>query len=509
MALQRRLGGRSDAALRHVHNAPQRDRIERIDNRGQIRHHILDFGALVELRATEHAIGKCRADEDFLKRPGLRVRAIEDRDVLVAEAFLAQGRDLIRNELGLVVLAVAGESDDLLAVANRREQVLVLAVEVVRDDTVGRAEDVLGRPIVLLEQDDFRVGEVALELDDVADVRAAERIDRLIRVADNRQRRARNRSLRSSKGTAVTLARFECLSDLGMNRLGQLPDQRVLGVVGVLVLVDQDVPIPPLVQRGDLREGAEQVHRLSDQVVEVEGVRAGETARVLTEDLQEHPLGRVIEVRPARVGFYVVQLVLEFRDPAGDRTDGEAEGVGSQILDDAFEERTRIGRVVDREAAREPEVLRFAPEDAHAGGVEGRDRHPLSDLAEQGRHALPHLGRCLVRERDGEDLARPRLAGVDQARDPPGEHARLPGAGSGDDQQGGPAVFDGFALLRVQSVEQVRGGGDGGHDPPILGWHAVTAARLLLRSARAASGCEVRMRARASGVPRARGRAGR
>jgi hypothetical protein len=71
-----------------------------------------------------------------------------------------------------------------------REQLLVLAVEVVGDDRVRRIEDVLGRAVVLLEQDHLGVGEVALELDDVADVGAAERVDRLVGVADDGEARA-------------------------------------------------------------------------------------------------------------------------------------------------------------------------------------------------------------------------------------------------------------------------------------------------------------------------------
>ena len=46
-------------------------------------------------------------------------------------------------------------------------------------------EDVLGRAVVLLEQHDLGAREVALELDDVADVGAAEGVDRLVGVADD------------------------------------------------------------------------------------------------------------------------------------------------------------------------------------------------------------------------------------------------------------------------------------------------------------------------------------
>src|SRR5690606_26990828 len=114
------------------------------------------------------------ADEDLFQRTGLRIGAVEDGDVLVIEAALVKGTDLIRYELRLIVLAVPREADDLLAIADGGEQLLVLAVEVVGDDRIGGAEDVLGRAIVLLEQDHLRVGEVAFELDDVADVCAAE-----------------------------------------------------------------------------------------------------------------------------------------------------------------------------------------------------------------------------------------------------------------------------------------------------------------------------------------------
>ena len=43
-------------------------------------------------------------------------------------------------------------------------------------------------------------------------------------------------------------------------------------MVGVLVLVDQDVPEPPTVVVGDLRKGLQHRNRLADQVVEVQRV---------------------------------------------------------------------------------------------------------------------------------------------------------------------------------------------------------------------------------------------
>ena len=131
----------------------------------------------------------------------LRVGAVEDRHLRVVDAAAAQRLDLVGDELRLVVLRVAGEADDLLARADVGPQLLVFAVEVVADDRVRRAQDVLRRPVVLLEQHDLaRRGSRVSNSRDVADVGAAERVDRLVGVADDGEG---CRSLRgSSAGSA-------------------------------------------------------------------------------------------------------------------------------------------------------------------------------------------------------------------------------------------------------------------------------------------------------------------
>ena len=88
---------------------------------------------------------------------------------------------------GLVVLVVADVADDPGAVAGVGPQVLLAAALVAGDDRVGGAQDRLGRAVVLLEQDRAGVRVVLLELQDVADRRAAEGVDRLVGVADDAQ----------------------------------------------------------------------------------------------------------------------------------------------------------------------------------------------------------------------------------------------------------------------------------------------------------------------------------
>jgi hypothetical protein len=85
----------------------------------EVRHDVFDLGALVELGAAEHPVRDGGTDEDLFQRTGLRVGAVEDGDVLVGEPGLVQRRDLVGDELRLVVLAVPGEAGDLLALADR------------------------------------------------------------------------------------------------------------------------------------------------------------------------------------------------------------------------------------------------------------------------------------------------------------------------------------------------------------------------------------------------------
>ncbi len=298
--------------------------------------------------------------------------------------------------------------------------------------------------------------EVVLELDDVADVGAAERIDRLVGVADHGERRARDLAAAAAVRLREAVLGLEIVGGRGIHLARQLANERVLRVVGVLVLVDEDVPEPATIQRRHGRERPEQVDGLRDQVVEVERVRLRQRLRVPAEDLDEPGLVRVVEVGRARVGLDVGELVLGLRDLAEHTADREAEGVGIQLLDDALDEGARVGRVVDGEALREPEVLGLAPQDAHARRVERRDPHALRRLAaDQRADPVAHLGRRLVRERDGENLARPRLVGLQQSGDATSEHAGLARPRTRHDQQRLAAVEHRLALLRVEPLEQL------------------------------------------------------
>ncbi len=125
------------------------------------------------------------------------------------------GDDVLR----LFLLIVTADVEQRLAIARHRPQDLLLARPVVGDQAVGRGEDVAGRAVIALELDHPGAGKVFFEVEDIAGVGATPGIDRLVIVADHAE---------------VSLG------------AGQMLQHAVLGLVGILVLVDHDVAELPL-----------------------------------------------------------------------------------------------------------------------------------------------------------------------------------------------------------------------------------------------------------------------
>ena len=174
----------ADPAARPVRDPVERDRVGRVVDHLEVRDQILDLGALVEARAADHLVGDALAYEHVLQHARLGVRPVEDRDLAPGQAVLDELGDLRGDEARLGVLVLDLDHAHRVALAELRPEVLRLALAVERDDVVGRLEDRVRRAVVLLERDRLRLGEVDLEVEDVADVGASEAVDRLVRVAD-------------------------------------------------------------------------------------------------------------------------------------------------------------------------------------------------------------------------------------------------------------------------------------------------------------------------------------
>jgi hypothetical protein len=298
------------------------------------------------------------------------------------------------------------------------------------------------------ERDDRAARIVLLELEDVGDVRAAPAVDRLIGIADDADVRP---------GPCA----FAVLRAVPRQERGD--DE--LGVVGVLVLVDEQV-LPALVALGaDVLVLLQQLGCEHQQVVEVDGAGASQGLLVRGIDPGD---GLGVEVHGAgAVRGGVEQLILgvgDRREHAPCRPVGRRHAQG---FDRLLAQGRLVPRVVDRELGLEPGPVGVLAEQACAQRVERGDGQPahapgVRVSPEQVQDALAHLPRGLVGEGQRQD--RPgRHAHPDQVRDAAGDHTRLAGTRGGQHEQRPLGAQDGAALRFGQADQEVVGLGCGRH----------------------------------------------
>ena len=219
--------------------------------------------------------------------------------------------------------------------------------------------------------------------------------------------------------------------------------------VGVLVLVDQHVAhlrLPFLAHLGVLLQ---QLERQADQVVEVDALVGGQPLLVARHDAGGDFLVVVLGLGLGPGGIEAHVL------PQADRPLplARARGVGGAagVLEDAGD----VVRIEDGELGLQAQRAAVLPHHPHAERVEGADQDLLRLATHQGLGAFAHFRRGLVGERDGRDA--PGLqAGLDQARDLVGDHARLAGTGAGQHQAWALQEIHGLLLGEIET------GGHGG-----------------------------------------------
>ena len=75
--------------------------------------------------------------------------------------------------------------DDLASIAVLGEEFLVHPGLVVADQRVGTGKDIVGRTVILVEDDRLRIWKIAVKIDDDVDIGTAPGEDRLIGIADH------------------------------------------------------------------------------------------------------------------------------------------------------------------------------------------------------------------------------------------------------------------------------------------------------------------------------------
>ena len=206
-----------------------------------------------------------------------------------------------------------------------REDILGDLVLIVCDDLARSLDDGLRGAVVALELEGAGVGEGLLEAEDIVQVRPAEGVDTLGIIADDED------------STLI---------------LHQLAGDHVLGEVGILILVDEEVVdavLPELQYIGVL---AEEDIDLQQEVIEVHRIGALELSLVVLVDL--------VELRQATLRIVLEEVSVGGVGTGGDeavlrRGDAVVHDIGlvdlvveTELLDDGLDTATAVGGVVDR-----------------------------------------------------------------------------------------------------------------------------------------------------------------
>ena len=183
-------GGVAQAALGHVDDALEGEVVGRLRDHAQIGEGVADFGALVETRAADDAIGQAELDEAVFEFAHLERGAHQNGDLVerMVEALFArlalQLLDLLADGAGFFFRIPAAGDLHFFAQHVLGAQRLAEPAFVVRDQVRGRRQDVAGAAVVPFQPDDLGAGKIMIEAQNVIDLGAAPSIDRLVVIAD-------------------------------------------------------------------------------------------------------------------------------------------------------------------------------------------------------------------------------------------------------------------------------------------------------------------------------------
>ncbi len=241
------------------------------------------------------------------------------------------------------MLVVAVDHTHVIAALATRPELLVLSLRVVGDQPRRSREDRPARTVVLLQTNHGRVWVVGFELQYVPYVRPAPSVDALIRVAGD---------------TNVLVIDCDAVG------------QNVLGVVGVLILIDQDVLVTPPQRLANVRPIAKKKRRSHQKVVEIQRVVVIERLLVEAIGLRDPPAEMVIaHFHSVLVGS--LHLVLGVGDQRVKASRPEYVGGQLEPLYDGLEDTELIVAIIDRVVLGEIGLSGELAQQPRAEGVEG------------------------------------------------------------------------------------------------------------------------------------------
>ena len=179
-------GSLADSPARGVDDPQQVHIVIRIGNYLQVGDYILDLFPLKEALPAGYPIGNVLGQQGVLQGGGKAVGAHQNTEVVVTVFFPHyQGFDHFGDELGFAHFIIRIVEFQCLASLDAGPQLFALAVFVMRDQFVGRIQDMAGRAVVLLQFDFYTLGKIPFELHYIQIVGTPPGIDGLVVIADH------------------------------------------------------------------------------------------------------------------------------------------------------------------------------------------------------------------------------------------------------------------------------------------------------------------------------------
>ena len=181
----------TDTTRWKVHYAQQRVVIFRIVDQAQIRHRMLHLGALKKAQPAIHPIRNARIEQAVLEHSRLRIRAIQNRDVIKRHAVIHRGLHAVKHEARFFAVAVALKNANRLAVPLIGPQLFSQPPVVVANQRVGGLKNAAVTAIILLKLDDFCRRKIMLKALHIRNFGSSKSVNRLIVVTHRQHRRVR------------------------------------------------------------------------------------------------------------------------------------------------------------------------------------------------------------------------------------------------------------------------------------------------------------------------------
>ena len=281
----------ADTASRIVDDTLDGFLIIRISHQSEIGNNILDFLALIEAQSAIDAIRNALPSELLLEAAALGVGTIQNGEIMIFAIILTlDALDVLSHDYRLFLVAVSRFVLQLLAYRILAIYILLDLIAIILNQTVGCLHDSLRRTVVLLQFEETCTLQLLLIIQDIVNIGTTEAVDTLRII------------------THSTYPKF---------LLAQLHHDRHLHMVGVLILIYQDIIEAGCIFLSDFFMFSEQLMGQHQQIIKIHGVGLFATLYISQEYLSHFrhlcTLVLLIDGSITGIGFGTHQIVLSHR----------------------------------------------------------------------------------------------------------------------------------------------------------------------------------------------------